>query len=95
MNILNAIQGMRVYLDTNIWIYTWEEYPTFVTDLRELFQIYGRVLGFGLTNDGYHDTAPELGGKRAIAAVKQCLERSGLERADIDYIHAHGTSTRE
>jgi len=38
MNILNAIQGRRVYLDTNIWIYTWEEYPTFVTDLRELFQ---------------------------------------------------------
>ena len=28
----------RRYLDTNIWIYTWEEYPTFVTDLRELFQ---------------------------------------------------------
>jgi len=57
--------------------------------------IYGRVLGFCLTNDGYHAMAPELGGKRAIGAVKQCLERSGLETADIDYIHAHGTSTRE
>jgi len=57
-------------------------------------RVYGRVLGFGFTNDGYHAIVPELGGKRAIGAVKQCLERSGLETADIDYIHAHGTSTR-
>ena len=37
MNILNAIQGNRVYLDTNIWIYTLEEYPIFVSALRQLF----------------------------------------------------------
>lgn len=38
MGILNAIQGKRVYLDTNIWIYALEGYPTFIQDLNELFQ---------------------------------------------------------
>lgn len=56
--------------------------------------IYGRILGFGLTADAYHVSAPEPGGKGAIAAVKQCLERSRLSTSDIDYIHAHGTSTQ-
>lgn len=57
-------------------------------------RVYGRVLGVGLTNDGYHGIVPELGGKMAIAAVKQSLERSGTLATEIDYIHAHGTSTR-
>jgi len=56
-------------------------------------QIYGQVLGFGLTCDAYHVSAPESGGKSAIAAVKQCLERSQLDQSDISYIHAHGTGT--
>lgn len=56
--------------------------------------IYGQILGFGLTADAYHVSAPEPGGRGAIAAVKQCLERSGLSTSDIDYIHAHGTSTQ-
>lgn len=54
---------------------------------------YGRVLGFGLTADGYHISAPEPGSRAAIAAVKQCLERSQLQSQAIDYIHAHGTGT--
>lgn len=57
-------------------------------------EIYGRVLGFGLTADGYHVSAPEPGSRAAIAAVNQCLERSHLSVKDIDYIHAHGTATR-
>ncbi|OUL24620.1 3-oxoacyl-ACP synthase [Nostoc sp. T09] len=57
-------------------------------------KIYGEVLGFGLLNDAYHPNAPDPEGKSAIASVKQCLERSYLTPADIDYIHAHGTATQ-
>lgn len=60
---------------------------------RRSAQIYGQVLGFGLTCDAYHVSAPESGGRSAIAAVKQCLERSHLDPSDISYIHAHGTGT--
>ena len=56
-------------------------------------KIYGRVSGFGLTNDACHVNAPALGGKSAIAAVNQCLKRSNLATVDIDFIHAHGTAT--
>ncbi|MBE9117819.1 beta-ketoacyl-ACP synthase [Lusitaniella coriacea LEGE 07157] len=54
---------------------------------------YGKILGFGLTADGHHVSAPDPNGKSAIAAVRQCLERSNLNPSAIDYIHAHGTST--
>jgi 3-oxoacyl-[acyl-carrier-protein] synthase II len=57
-------------------------------------KIYGRMLGFGLTADGYHVSAPEPGSAAAIAAVKHCLHRSRLVADQIDYIHAHGTATR-
>ncbi|MDZ7953939.1 beta-ketoacyl-ACP synthase [Nostoc sp. DedQUE09] len=57
-------------------------------------KVYGEILGFGLTNDAYHSNSPEPEGKSAIAAIKQCLERSCLTPADIDYIHAHGTATQ-
>jgi len=56
--------------------------------------VYGEIVGFGLTNDAYHPNSPEPQGKSAIAAVKQCLKRSYLTPADIDYIHAHGTATQ-
>jgi 3-oxoacyl-[acyl-carrier-protein] synthase II len=55
--------------------------------------IYGEILGFGLTADAFHGNKPESEGKSAIAAIKQCLERSHLIPADVDYIHAHGTAT--
>ncbi|MEH2177475.1 beta-ketoacyl-ACP synthase [Nostoc sp.] len=57
-------------------------------------KVYGEILGFGLTNDAYHSNSPEPEGKSAIAAIKQCLERSCLLPGDIDYIHAHGTATQ-
>ena len=56
--------------------------------------IYGRILGFGLTGDAHHLSSPEPTGKMAIIAIKQCLERSHLNLSDIDYIHTHGTSTK-
>jgi 3-oxoacyl-[acyl-carrier-protein] synthase II len=57
-------------------------------------KIYGHVLGFGLTADAYHVSAPDPHSWSAIAAVKQCLTRSGLEPEEISYIHAHGTATQ-
>jgi 3-oxoacyl-[acyl-carrier-protein] synthase II len=71
----------------------------FVLESAELAQqrgakIYGRVLGFGLTADGYHVSAPEPGSQTAIAAVQQCVQRSELSAEEIDYIHAHGTATQ-
>ena len=60
---------------------------------QRLARVYGQILGSGLTADAYHANAPEPEGRSAIAAVKQCLERSHLSPNDIDYIHAHGTAT--
>jgi len=57
-------------------------------------KVYGQILGCGMTADAYHGNAPEPQGKSAMAAVKQCLERSHLTTTDVDYIHAHGTATR-
>ena len=57
-------------------------------------RIYGQILGFGCTADAYRAVTPEPEGKGAIAAIKQCLARSCLSPADIDYIHAHGTATQ-
>ncbi|MGH8000864.1 MAG: beta-ketoacyl-ACP synthase [Brasilonema sp.] len=71
----------------------------FVLESAQLAQqrharVYGQILGFGLTADAYHANVPEPEGRSAIAAVKQCLERSHLSANDIDYIHAHGTATQ-
>jgi 3-oxoacyl-[acyl-carrier-protein] synthase II len=56
-------------------------------------KIYGEILGFGLTNDAYHLCAMDEAGTAGINAIEQCLDRSNLVPTDIDYIHAHGTST--
>jgi 3-oxoacyl-[acyl-carrier-protein] synthase II len=56
--------------------------------------IYGEVLGFGLTADAFHGSKPEPQAKSGMLAIKQCLERSNLTGVDIDYIHAHGTATK-
>lgn len=57
-------------------------------------RVYGRILGFGFTADGYHISAPDPQTRGAMTAVQQCLQRSGLLPEKIDYIHAHGTGTR-
>jgi len=57
-------------------------------------KIYGEIAGFGWTADGYHVSAPDIMGKSGAIAIQQCLTRSGLQPSDINYIHAHGTSTR-
>ncbi|MEA5420325.1 beta-ketoacyl-ACP synthase [Spirulina sp. CCNP1310] len=57
-------------------------------------QIYGEIIGVGFTCDAYHVSAPDPSGQSARAAIVQCLERARLTPAEIDYIHAHGTSTQ-
>jgi 3-oxoacyl-[acyl-carrier-protein] synthase II len=56
--------------------------------------IYGQILGCGLSCDAHHLSAPAKDNYSAIRAIKDCLERSSLSPYEIDYIHAHGTSTR-
>jgi 3-oxoacyl-[acyl-carrier-protein] synthase II len=56
-------------------------------------RIYGEILGFGLTNDAYHMCAMDEAGTAGANAIWQCLDRIQLRPTDIDYIHAHGTST--
>jgi 3-oxoacyl-[acyl-carrier-protein] synthase II len=57
-------------------------------------QVYASIAGGALTSDAFHVSAPEPSGGYAAAAMRQALERSGLGPGDIDYICAHGTSTR-
>ena len=56
--------------------------------------IYGEILGYGLTCDAYHVSAPNPDYRCGSLAVKKCLERSLVSAAEINYIHAHGTSTK-
>jgi len=54
-------------------------------------KIYGEIVGYGLSGDAYHITAP--GGNGAERAMKMALQRAQLNPEDVDYINAHGTST--
>ena len=55
--------------------------------------IYGEFMGYGITADAYHQTAPEPAGRGALRAMNAALDNSGLDLGQVSYINGHGTGT--
>ena len=56
--------------------------------------IYCEIIGYGMSADAYHMTAPDPSGDGARRCMQECLKSGGINTEDVDYINAHGTSTQ-
>ncbi|MBM7644915.1 3-oxoacyl-[acyl-carrier-protein] synthase II [Scopulibacillus daqui] len=56
-------------------------------------RIYAELIGYGSSNDAYHETAPDPKGRGAALAMRRAIKSAGIEAKDIDYINAHATAT--